>query len=319
MNYFLIACLILLTEYLYIKVAAKKHIIDRPNNRSSHTSDTLSGGGIVFYFSVLFYFIMYGFQYPWFFAGLTLITLISFADDIKPQSSRLRLILHYIAMALMFCQLGVFGMPWYLMIISILFFTGILNAFNFMDGINGITSGYSMVVIMSLWYINNHVAVFIKNDFLYILMIALAVFSFFNFRKQAKCFAGDVGALSIAFIIIFLISLLIIKTQKIYFIFLLSLYGVDTVLTIIHRIVLHENILKPHRKHMYQIMANELHIPHLFVSLIYMVLQAFISCGLLLTKHPNWFSLLVILFLSLVYILFMKRYYKLSECQIQKK
>lgn len=149
---------------------------------------------------------------------------------------------------------------------------GVMNAFNFMDGINGITGGYSMAVLVSLWYVNNYQIFFVDNDLIYIVFIALLVFNFFNFRIKAKCFSGDVGAVSIAFILIFILGMLIIKTDLSYIAFLL-VYGVDSVLTIVHRILLKENITEPHRMHLYQLLSNELKVPQLLVSTIYAVLQ----------------------------------------------
>jgi len=154
MIYLLQFILILATQLTYFRIANRLNIIDKPNQRSSHTKVTLRGGGIVFYFSVLFYFLLQGFQYPWFLLGLTLIAGISFADDIKPQSSKLRLLIHFIAMAFMFYQLGLFELPWYFTLIALIVSTGILNAYNFMDGINGLTGGYSLVIVGALWYIN---------------------------------------------------------------------------------------------------------------------------------------------------------------------
>ena len=127
-----------------------------------------------------------------------------------------------------------------------------------MDGINGITGGYSLVILAALAYINKEVVTFVEADFIYTVICSVLVFCFFNFRKRAKCFAGDVGSVSIAFILLFLIGRLIIRTGDFSWIVLLSVYGVDSVLTIIHRLMLHENIGLPHRKHLYQIMANEL-------------------------------------------------------------
>ena len=91
---------------------------------------------------------------------------------------------------------------------------------------------------------------FVNADFIYTVVCSVLVFCFFNFRKKAKCFAGDVGAVSIAFILLFLIGRLIIETEDFSWIVLLSVYGVDSVLTIIHRLMLHENIGLPHRKHL---------------------------------------------------------------------
>jgi len=238
-----------------------------------------------------------------------LITVISFADDVKPQSSKLRIVVHFVAMLLMFNQLGLFQMPWYFTLVALVFCTGVLNAYNFMDGINGITGGYSMVVMGALWYINTYQVAFIDNDLIYILLMALIVFNFFNFRKKAKCFAGDVGAISIAFVIVFMLGLLILKTKDVSYIILLGLYGVDAILTLIHRLMLKENIFVPHRKHLYQIMANELKIPHVVVSGVYCILQGAIAVGLIVTEHRYWFALGVIVVLSVVYVGFMKRFF----------
>ena len=148
-----------------------------------------------------------------------------------------------------------------------------------MDGINGITGGYSLVILSALAYINAEIVPFVEQSLILIMMCSVLVFNFFNFRKYAKCFAGDVGSVSIAFVILFLIGRLIIKTENISWIILFAVYGVDSVLTIIHRLMLRENISLPHRKHLYQIMANELKIPHTIVSFIYMMIQAIVIIG----------------------------------------
>jgi len=250
--------------------------------------------------------------YPWFFVGLTLITAISFSDDVKPQSRQLRLTIQFLAMFLMFFQLGLFHMPWYFMLVALIFCTGVLNAYNFMDGINGMTGGYSMLVIGSLWYINTFEVAFVDNNMIFFVLIALSVFNIFNFKIKAKCFSGVVGSISIAFVIVFLLGLLILKSKDISWIVLLGLYGVDAILTIIHRIMLKENILKAHRKHMYQIMANELKIPHLVVSGGYCVVQALIVVGFIVTESRYWYAIGVIAFFSVVYVLFMRRYFRFN-------
>lgn len=312
---YVVAFLILMVAELgYFKLADRLNIIDKPNLRSSHSVITLRGGGIVFYFGMLLYFLMFKFQHPWFLAGLTLITIISFADDLKPRPSWLRLVFHVVAMGLMFNQWGLFELPWFFTIIALVFCIGLLNAYNFMDGINGITGGYSLVVIVALWYINSFVTTFVDADFLYLIGLALLVFNFFNFRKKAKCFAGDVGAISIAFIIVFLLGLLIIKTGDFSYILLLALYGVDSILTIVHRLMLKENIFEAHRKHLFQIMANELKMPHTLVSAIYMGVQALISAGLILLPLSHyWYALGVLVVFSVGYVVFMRRYYHLHN------
>ena len=314
MTYILLLILLFSAEIVYFRIADHFNIIDKPNERSSHTSITLRGGGIVFYIGVLLYFIIEGFQYTWFFYGLTLITVISFADDIKPQSFILRLLIHLTALLFMFYQWQLFQYPWYFSILALIVCIGIINAYNFMDGINGITGVYSLVVLGALWYINSYSVHFVDNNLIYIVMFSLVVFNFFNFRKRAKCFAGDVGALSIAFIIVFLLGLLILKTHDFSYIILLVVYGIDSILTIVHRLILKENIFFPHRKHVYQIMVNELKIPHLIVSTFYALLQTVIAIGYFVFKlHSYYYLIGIILILSLCYVLFMKKYFHLHS------
>jgi len=314
MTYIVLLIVLFASELTYFRIANRYNIIDKPNERSSHSRVTLRGGGVIFYIGALLYFGLDGFQYPWFFLGLTLISFVSFADDIRPQSSRLRLIVHFIAMGLMFYQWGLFSNSWFYTIIALIICIGILNAYNFMDGINGITGVYSLVVVGAIWYINTYRVQFVDSEFIYFILIALFVFNFFNFRTKAKCFAGDVGAISMAFIILFLMGLLVIKTENFSYIILLVVYGVDSILTIVHRLILKENIFNPHRKHVYQIMANELKIPHVLVTLIYGVLQAFIIVGFIFCHaYSYWYFGSVILILSFCYLIFIMKYFKLHE------
>lgn len=310
----LIASLLFLSELIYFRIADKCNIIDKPNLRSSHTNITLRGGGIIFLVGAWVYSIFYGFTYPWFLAGLTAIAGISFADDIHSIPNKFRLMVQFTSMFLMFYELNILNVEsWWIIIIGLILCVGIINAYNFMDGINGITGGYSLSVLLPIIYLNRSLN-FIDNNFLLVTTLSVLVFCFFNFRKKAKCFAGDVGSIGIAFIILFALGRLILQTKNPVYIIFLAVYGVDSVLTIIHRIMLRENIGKAHRKHVYQQMANELKMPHVGVSLIYMTIQLAISFGLILLPINEWiYAFVVLLFLVLVYVVFIKRYYHLHE------
>ncbi len=312
MYYLIILVLLFVAELFYFRIADKFNIIDKPNERSSHTRITLRGGGIIFYFGALAYFLMSAFEYPWFMLALTLITFISFIDDIRSTKQITRLLFHFSAMALMFYQWGLFSLSWWWIIIALIVCTGIINAYNFMDGINGITGGYSLVILVALAYINKEIVPFVDEGIIYTVLCSVLVFCFFNFRKKAKCFAGDVGSVSIAFIILFLIGKLIIHTGDFSWIVLLVVYGADSVLTIVHRLMLHENIGLPHRKHMYQLMANELKISHVIVSSVYMMAQLIVIIGFIYCQNYGYIYLIsCILLLSLIYVLFMKKYFHL--------
>ena len=319
-TYLLIAAILVVLELIYFRIADHFDIIDKPNLRSSHSSITLRGGGIIFPLSMVVYALFYGVSYPWFFAALMALSLVSFVDDIRSVPNSVRLIVQFLAMFMVFWQWGIVDwQSWWIIIIALIFCTGVINAYNFMDGINGITGGYSLAVLVPLLVINHSIA-FIDTSIIIVSIISVIVFCLFNFRKKAKCFAGDVGSISIAFIIIFLLGKLIIQTGNLWYIMLLALYGVDTVLTIVHRIMLHESLGQAHRKHAYQLMANELHIPHVVVSSIYMVIQFAIAAGLIWLPVNKWlYSLVVLLLLCVAYILFKKKYYHLHEEYLKSK
>jgi len=310
--YTIITVLLFIAILIYFKIADKFNIIDKPNHRSSHKHITVRGGGIIFFIGALLYSLFFGLTLPYFIVGLILISLISFVDDVWSLSSKVRIVVHFVAMMLMFYDCGFYSLPWYYLVIALIISTGIINAYNFMDGINGITSGYSLVVMGSFWWVNNHIHSFIDNNLLHVVIISLLIFSFFNFRKNARCFAGDIGAVSIAFIIVFLMGKLIVETRDWTYLIILMLYGVDSILTIVHRIILNENIFIAHRKHIYQLMSNELGIPHTVVSLVYMSIQSAVIIGYFIFIDFSFlYFLATALTLAIIYLSFIKKYYKL--------
>lgn len=297
MIYLLVIALLFVAELLYFRIADKYNIIDKPNERSSHTRITLRGGGIIYWVAALLYVLFNPSETAgWFLAGITLMAGVSFWDDIKGLGQMIRLLFHLLAMTCAFYLANVFGVyPWWAIVIGYIVFIGIVNAYNFMDGVNGITGLYTLAILLPMIYVNNCVRAFTENDFLLFPLLASVVFLFFNFRKQAKCFAGDVGSVGIAFWIVTLLLLLIIKTQSLIWIGFLLVYGVDTVCTILHRLYLKQNIMEAHRLHFYQILANECKMNHRKVSLIYFTTQLICST-LIITLYPTlgWWIFLVL-------------------------
>jgi len=270
-----IAILIILfaTALFYFKIADHFNIIDKPNHRSSHSTVTIRGGGIVFCIAAILFFLYSDLQYPYFILGLFLISFISFLDDLFTLNNKIRLSIHLIAVVLMFYQLQLFEQSWYWIPVATLLVIGTINAYNFMDGINGITGSYSLLILCTLYYINKEVVNFTSQNFLIVVGLSLIVFNFFNFRKKAMCFAGDVGSVSIAFILLFFIAQLVLKTGDFTYILLLLFYGLDTVTTIMFRLIRKENIFKAHRSHFYQFLANEKKWSHLSISTLYLFIQ----------------------------------------------
>lgn len=320
MIYFLIFISLVLLEQAYFRVADRFNIIDKPNLRSSHTSVVLRGGGIIFLLGAWLFWLFFGLQYSWFILGLSLIGVVSFVDDVHSLPDSVRLVVQFAAMLLMFYQFDILNWhDWWMVLVALVVCVGIINAYNFMDGINGITGGYSLAVLFPLIYLNREYD-FIEMPYLYVVGLSLLVFCFFNFRKKAKCFAGDVGSISIAFILLFALGKLILKTGDVSYLVLLAVYGADAILTICHRIQLHENLGEAHRKHAYQLMANELKMPHVMVASFYMLLQIAISFGLIFIPINHYLYMsIIIAALALMYLFFMKRNYHLHEAYLQSK
>ena len=328
MNYLIIFVLLLVAELLYFKIADKFNIIDKPNERSSHSTIVLRGGGVIFSLAMVVWAGMMAVQgegqmvvsYLPFLAGLLLVAGVSFWDDVRSLPDSVRLVVQFLAMGLMFWSMGILHWEmWWIVLIALIVCVGATNVINFMDGINGITAGYALAVLLPLWLLNNGLG-FMEPSYLVVAILGVLVFCLFNFRPKgkAKCFAGDVGSIAIAFIMLFAIGRLVVMTQDVTYLILLLVYGVDGCLTICHRILLHENLGEAHRKHAYQLMANELKIGHVKVTLLYMAMQLVVSLGFIYlcpdTVLAHWMYLIgAVAVLAVAYVLFKKKYYHLHE------
>jgi UDP-GlcNAc:undecaprenyl-phosphate GlcNAc-1-phosphate transferase len=299
-TFFIFFLIFFIIEFIYLKIADKYNIIDHPNHRSSHAKITIRGGGIIFSIALLLGSLYFGLQYTYFLLGLLLISLISFIDDIKTTSNRIRFIFHLIASALLFYQLGVYSFSFYWIVLAFIFAVAVINAINFMDGVNGITGGFGLITLLTLYYINQRVIAFTIDKYLILSIISLLVFNFFNFRVKAKCFAGDIGSVSLAFIILFFLLQLMIKTNNLSYSLLLLVYGLDTATTILFRILRKENVFEAHRNHFYQFLVNEKKFPHLIVAFIYMLVQGIINLILINFLHKSIVTLFLILTFSMI-------------------
>ena len=327
-TYGIIAVILVVAELVYFRIADKCNIIDKPNERSSHSTIVLRGGGIIFLIGAWIWGTFFGLQYMWFLIALTIAAGVSFIDDIHSLPDSLRLVAQFAAMILMFYQLDMLHANlWWAVILALIVCVGASNIINFMDGINGITGAYAMASLIPLYLINSSKGIsvqgasgFVDESLIITVMLADLVFCYFNFRPRgkAKCFAGDVGSVGVAYILLFMIGCLVMVTGDITYLIFLLVYGIDGVMTICHRIMLHENLGQAHRKHAYQLMANELKMSHITVSLLYACLQLAISLAFIYlvpnTVLAHWVYMIgMILILSGAYVLFMMKYYHLHE------
>lgn len=279
LSYVVVFLIFLLLGLVYHQLAVKFGVFDTPNQRSSHSKATVRGGGILFPIAVIFWWLIFDFQNTWMLIGMLWISSISMLDDIYSLSRKLRFGIQFLALSMSFYDLGVFQqVAWYYLPLFYFIGLGVINAVNFMDGINGMTGIYGLVFFSSLLAVNQYFPYF-QNELLHYEILAICVFLFFNFRKKAIMFAGDIGSISIAYLMIYFLTKWYITVGNWTIILFLAIYGVDVFMTIAHRIQRREKITEPHRSHLYQILANEVRIPHVIVSIIYAGIQFGINLG----------------------------------------
>ncbi len=320
MEYTILGIILMIIMLLYFKVADHFNIIDKPNQRSSHTEITLRGGGVIFWFSAVLYFIQHIQTNYFFFTGITLVSLVSFWDDIQSLSNKIRISIHFLSITLVFLDVDLFNViPIWGVVIAYILAIGLINAYNFMDGINGITGLYTLVVMGFLLYVNTNIQLFSDSRFIKYSMITSLVFLFFNYRKRAKCFAGDVGSIAIAFWIIYFIVKLILITNSLIWLLFLAVYGVDAVCTILHRLYLKQNIFEAHRLHLYQVLSNEYKIQHRFVSMYYAIMQSIISFFVVIYYQKLHDIVIFIIAIIPLFLIYSIKFYLLNKVNLKLK
>ena len=293
----------LAAEWCYLKVA--RHVSwlhSAPGARSSHDVATVTGSGFVIAAAAVAG-LLADFPREWFSAaGILLAAGVSFADDCRPLGILPRLLCQSIAaVAVMW---GI--VPPVIIIVLLPLALAYINAYNFMDGINGMTVLYSAVLIASLLLLNGMYN-FCDPLLPGLLLCAVAAVGVFNCRGRALCFPGDTGAIAAGVITLYMITRLIVVTGNVWWIVLAAVYGVDTALTILRRARLGEPIHMPHRRHLYQILCNERHLPHTLVAAGYAGTQLLIDAGaIVLRDYLQYYAPAVIILLVAAYALILR-------------
>ena len=266
---------------LYIMIAKKLQLTDVPSARSSHRDITITGAGFIFPIAFFLPLALTGefIHYRSTIAGLLLISLVSFADDLKSVHPVIRVTVQVIAVSLLLWQTGgLFKMKTWQIVPGFILVVGIINSYNFMDGINGMNALYSLSMISVIAIIRLSGILFLPvPEVFYSLIASLLAFSLFNVRKKALCFSGDIGSISIAYIVSLMIIQVMIATDSAVWILLFGVYGLDSVGTIVLRLIRGEKVWMPHRTHFYQYLVNERKWPHVRVSALYAVMQFVLS------------------------------------------
>lgn len=307
-QYILGFILLAISSLIYYKVADRFNIIDKPNQRSSHTQPTIRGGGILFFFALMTFFIFNGYPYPYFFVGLFLLAIVSFLDDLYTLSSNIRFPIQLIAMLFLLYQVEFPFLPVWFFITVLFIGLASLNIFNFMDGVNGITGLYALSSILGLFMINQQEQIF-NNDLFIYMTFAIIIFGFYNFRKKALMFAGDIGSITIGFFIIFIVAKMLVVLNASLLVLAFGVYGIDSGGTMIYRkFFTNEKWTEPHRHHIYQKLVDRKGWSHLKVSLYYAIIQLLFGLLLFYTYHlpekTQWLlAIPITLIVFLIYVL----------------
>lgn len=273
MIYLIILLILFVGSVIYKKVATHFNILDTPNHRSSHIIPVIRGGGILFLIAILSYFAWKGVGVAlYYFIASIILATISFIDDLRPLSPSIRFPIQLLCVGLVLYDLQ---LDFPLIVQAFLLIAGVafLNAFNFMDGINGITGVYAMIVLSSLLAVNFVYEPFVDSNFIIFILLSLIVFAFYNFRVRARFFAGDVGSFTLGLAIMYLVFLNIQTFESPLILILLAVYGADSLGTILRRIKMKEKLSEAHRRHLYQMLVDTVKWSHMKVAVYYGIVQ----------------------------------------------
>ena len=278
---------ILLSLKLYFPFAEKKGMLAGVNHRSSHTKPVITGAGFIFYISYVFYIISFVFSTwdaPWpLFIGISILAVVSFIDDLKDLWFFIRLVVQILAVTLMLYQIYIeFSMEPFAMnasiliilaIVGLIFSVGFVNLYNFMDGLNGMMVGITISALAVFALIDFFVVDFVDDLLLVYTAIPTLIFAFFNARRQAICFAGDVGAIVLGFVMVYMLVSLLMQTANVVYIFIFASIYLEAGMTVMQRLLAGQNIFKPHRIHLFQLLCNEHKHHHVKISAFYALNQ----------------------------------------------
>ena len=276
-------------------------IIDIPNERSSHLNNTPRGGGLAISLGFIIGLLVaqtFGKTVPisniyfiGFFISALIISCLSYYDDMTEVNYKYKLLIQFFSVLLVissgviieqirFPYFGLVSLNWVSYPLTMIWILGLTNAYNFMDGLDGIAASTAVIASFFLAYI----AYKQGSVFVYIISIALAAstlgFLVYNF-PPAKIFMGDVGStfLGFTFAVLAIIAALYDKSHLSLFVVPLLLYHFifDTIVTFLLRLIYKEKVFQAHRRHVYQLL-HRLGLTHLQVTLIYSMLAIFQGC-----------------------------------------
>ncbi len=278
---------------LFCRWSLKHQILDIPNDRSSHSAPTPRGGGIVFVGICLAFCIIWNLKFEiWnYLFGAILLAIISWIDDLKSVPSILRFAVHFISAGFIIYGFGVFQtvhspylgdiqLSYFALPFTLLWIVWLTNAYNFMDGIDGIAATQAITAGIGWYLLGFKYEIPFSSFFGLILALANLGFILHNW-SPAKIFMGDVGSAFLGFTFAFLpLSASKESSQNASKFVLIGVLFVlpfmfDTVFTFLRRLMNGEKVWQAHRSHLYQrlVIAG---YSHRFVTTLYGIISLLI-------------------------------------------
>ena len=289
---------------LILKPNISKHVLDQPNERSSHTVAIPRIGGVAIVLAIAVGWLILGLESAWLLLGLAgLIAGISLIDDVRHVNITIRLFIHFLAATLfMYFMIGDAELNWIFRIACITATAWMINLYNFMDGIDGLAGGMAFLGFAAYGFatalFGDDIRFVVANFCISGAALAFLCFNFF----PAKIFMGDVGSTSLGFLAAaFGLYGWNNEVWPIYFPVLVFLpFIADATITLAKRALSSKKIWQPHREHYYQRLLTT-GLSHKHTTLIEYGLM--LACGIvaLLLLSQELRMQLIILVITLLY------------------
>jgi len=330
---YLIFLFVSVLSYILIKIliknAVRLNLLDIPNGRSYHCSIVPSGGGIGFV--AAFFLSILAFKFPLFlehwyvFVAILIVFLIGIVDDKYDVPPKVKFIFIFMAVFILWIyglRIDTFGswfghdttLTWWVSLpFSMFALAGFTNALNLIDGIDGLATSISIIIIAFFWLIG-----YKYDDILMMVLASFSIASLLGFLflnwNPAKIFMGDSGSLTLGFIISILALISIRYIHPVFILYLAALPILDTLIVMIRRVRSGKSPFSPDKTHMHHILVKFFNNNVKKTVLFLIVLQTiFSSIGYILSDITNkdsanttpFFALVIfVLMFLLFYIIF---------------
>ena len=299
--------------------APRLGLVDIPNARSSHVQPTPRGGGLSFVIVTLVLTVTAAMQCrialpfgaPALLLGSLLIAAVSLADDRWHSPALFRFSAHLVGALILMVGGGVvrevslpggvvWSVGWLSLPFTLLWVVGLTNAYNFMDGIDGLAAGQAVIAAVTMAWLSQVRGVGGVASAMAVLTGAVLGFLLHNW-PPARIFMGDVGSAFLGFTFagwaVLSGGALSSGFPFVAWVAVLAPFLFDTGVTLISRILRGQRWYEAHREHFYQRLIRQ-GWSHLAVTSLYLVIAAFL--GLVTIAYYGYGNVAPFIFVGLI-------------------